>query len=179
MAKKIEHEKTELEDRLITILKRTVKDGVAAKEMTYKKFKSYYRNNEYLYRYIRRNYGTTPTRFANFIIMLIADGRLYSKIPKSIVLSLIHYLRVIKEVNDKKFTNSHYRQIQCYLTCLSRMRYCGDLNSEKALLKANSDFISSAIQEFYGDKYSKDSINYIIELLDIVGSNDIAQELPL
>lgn len=179
MAKKNEYVKTELEDRLITILKRTVKDGVAAKEMTYKKFKSYYRNDEYLYRYIKRNYGTTPTRFAGFIIMLVADGRLFRKSPTSIVLRLMHYLRVIKEVNDEKFTNNHYKQIQCYLTCLSRIRYCGDLNSEKALLRANSDFISSAIQEFYGDKCSKDSINCIMDLLDIIENKNIAQELPL
>jgi hypothetical protein len=179
MAKKIEHEKTELEDKLITILKRTIKDGVAAKEMSYKKFKSFYKDNDYLYQYIRRNYGTTPTRFANFIIVLVADGRLFYKSPTSIVLRLMHYLRVIKEVNDEKFTNSHYRQIQCYLTCLSRIRCCGDLNNEKALLKANSDFISSTIQEFYGDKYSKDSINCIMDLLDIIGSKNIAQELPL
>lgn len=179
MAKKIEHEKTELEDKLITILKRTIKDGVAAKEISYKRFKRFYKDDEYLFKSIKRNYRTTPTRFANLIIMLVADGRLFCQNHTSIVLRLMHYLRVIKEVNDKKFANSHYRQIQCYLTCLSRIRCCGDLNNEKALLRANSDFISSAIQEFYGDKYSKDSINCIMDLLDIIGSKNVAQELPL
>ena len=179
MAKKNEYVKTELEDRLITILKRTIKDGVAAKEISYRRFKRIYKDDEYLFQYIKRNHGTTAARFANLIIELVVDGRLYCQSPTSIVLKLMHYFRVIKEVNDEKFANSHYRQIQCYLTCLSRIRYCGDLNIEKALLRANSDFISSAIKEFYGDKCSKDSINCIMDLLDIIGNKNIAQELPL
>ena len=179
MAKKNEYVKTELEDRLITILKRTIKDGVAAKEISYKRFKRFYKDDEYLFKSIKRNYGTTPTRFANLIIMLVVDGRLFCQSHTSIVLRLMHYLRVIKEVNDEKFTKSHFGQIQCYLTYLSRMSCCGDLSHEKILLKGNSEFITSVLQEFYGDKYSKNSINCIMDLLDIIGSKNVAQELPL
>ncbi len=179
MAKKNEYVKTELEDRLITILKRTIKDGVAAEEISYKKFKRFYKDDEYLFKSLKRNYGTTPARFANLIIMLVADGRLFCQSHTSIVLRLMHYLRVIKEVNDEKFAKSHFGQIQTYLICLSRMSCCGNLSHEKALLKGNSEFLTSVLQEFYGDKYSKNSINCIMELLDIIGSKNVAQDLPL
>ena len=179
MAGKKVYVKTEDEERLMTIIKRSIKDGIVAKEMSYKRFKRFYRDDDYMHRFMKAQYyGYNKNRFANASILMIADGRLFITYPVSSALLILHTLRVVKEMNDDKFAKRHLSSIISYLNRLSGMRYCGKLDTEIKLLKGNRDFITSTLLEYYGDKFTKDTIDCTINLLENIGDKNIS-DLPL
>lgn len=179
MARKKVYVKTEDEERLMTIIKRSIKDGVVAKEMSYQRFKRFYRNDDYMHKYMKAQYyGYNKDRFASASIYMITDGRLFNTYPVSSALLILHTLRVVKEMNDDKFAKKHFSSIISYLNRLSGMSYCGKLDTEIKLLKSNRDFITSTLLEYYGDKFTKDTIDCTINLLENIGDKNIS-DLPL
>lgn len=172
--------KTEDEERLMTIIKRSIKDGIVEKEMSYKRFKHFYRDDDYMYKYLKKQYyAHNKDRFAQASIYIITDGRLFNTYPVSLALLILHTLRVVKEMNDDKFAKKQLSSIISDLNRLSGMRYCGKLNTEINLLKGNRDFITSTLLEYYGDKFTKDTIDCTINLLETIGDKNIESDLPL